>query len=183
MWDLWWTKWHEGQVFFEYLDFHRLLHTHHLSSGVVTIDQLVAKIFDAWRFTCAFMAQCGTFTLSLPPVGKSAQIIPNEQKFGNKCNGQTTTAGNMRTIRKVTSGELLTKQAARSKILMQKVPTYLSYFSMQSPPELRHLSYRRISFCMPVTKKSAGVELSHVLTPPINSSLLLKRCDPSQFFR
>jgi hypothetical protein len=26
-------------------------------------------------------------------------------------------------------------------------------------------------------------ELSHVLTPSINSSLLLKRCDPNEFFR
>jgi hypothetical protein len=38
-------------------------------------------------------------------------------------------------------------------------------------------------FCMPVSKKSAACELSHVLTPSINSSLLLKRCDRNQFFR
>jgi hypothetical protein len=31
---------------------------------------------------------------------------------------------------------------------------------------------------MPVSKKSAAIELSHVLTPSINSSLLLKCCDP-----
>jgi hypothetical protein len=33
-------------------------------------------------------------------------------------------------------------------------------------------------FCMPVSKKSAACELSHILTPSINSSLLLKCCDP-----
>jgi hypothetical protein len=38
MWDLWWTNWHWGQVFCEYLcfpcqSFHRLLHTHHLGLG------------------------------------------------------------------------------------------------------------------------------------------------------
>jgi hypothetical protein len=38
--------------------------------------------------------------------------------------------------------------------------------------ELRHLTYRGISFCMPVSKKSATFELSHILTPSINSSLL-----------
>jgi hypothetical protein len=48
--------------------------------------------------------------------------------------------------------------------------------------ELRHL-YQGISFCTPVSKKSAACEFSHVLTPSINSSLLLNHCDPNQFFR
>jgi hypothetical protein len=38
-------------------------------------------------------------------------------------------------------------------------------------------------FCEPVSKKSDTCELSHVLTPSINSSLLLKCCDYNQFFR
>jgi hypothetical protein len=65
----------------------------------------------------------------------------------------------MRAIWKVTSGELLTKQAMREKIIIyKKIHTYLSYFSTQSRSELRHL-YRGISFCMPVSKKSAACEL------------------------
>jgi hypothetical protein len=35
---------------------------------------------------------------------------------------------------------------------------------------------------IPVSKMFATCELSHVLTPSINSSLLLS-CDPNQFFR
>jgi hypothetical protein len=57
----------------------------------------------------------------------------------------------------------------------------LSYFSTLSTPELRHF-YQGISFCMSMSKKSATCELSHVLTPFINS-LLLKRFDLGQFFR
>jgi hypothetical protein len=38
-------------------------------------------------------------------------------------------------------------------------------------------------FCMPVSSKSAVCELSQVLTPSINSSLLLKCCDPNQFYK
>jgi hypothetical protein len=90
----------------------------------------------------------------------------------------------MRAIQKVTSGELLAKQAMRKKCYYtQKISTYLSYFSIWSPPKLRHLPYQGISFCMPVSKKSAACELIHDLTPSINSSLLLKCCDPNQFFR
>jgi hypothetical protein len=36
---------------------------------------------------------------------------------------------------------------------------------------------------MPVSKKSAAYEFSHVSTLFVNSSLLLKRCDLDQFFR
>jgi hypothetical protein len=39
---------------------------------------------------------------------------------------------------------------------------------MHSPPELRQL-YQGISFCTPVSKKSAACELGHVLTPSINA--------------
>jgi hypothetical protein len=48
--------------------------------------------------------------------------------------------------------------------------------------ELRHLSYRGISFCVSVLEKSAVCELSEVLKPSINSSLQLKRCDRNLFF-
>jgi hypothetical protein len=47
--DLWWSKWHPGQVLSEFFGipcqflFHRLLHIHHhLSSGAGTIGRLVA---------------------------------------------------------------------------------------------------------------------------------------------
>jgi dTDP-4-amino-4,6-dideoxygalactose transaminase len=58
----------------------------------------------------------------------------------------------------------------------------ISHFSTWSLPELRHL-YWGISFCMPVSEKSAACELSLILTPSISYSLLLKCCDPNQFFR
>jgi hypothetical protein len=50
MWGLWWTKWHWSKVFSVYFgfpcqfSFHRLLHIRHLSSGAVTIRQLVADV-------------------------------------------------------------------------------------------------------------------------------------------
>jgi hypothetical protein len=50
--------------------------------------------------------------------------------------------------------------------MYKKIHTYFSYFSTQSQLELRHLSHWGIIFCMPVWKKSAACELSHVLTPP-----------------
>jgi hypothetical protein len=81
----------------------------------------------------------------------------------------------------LSESKLLTKQV-RKNYYMQKVCIYVSYFSKQSPQELGHLS-RGLSFCTPVWMKSAACELSHVLTPSINSSLLLKRCDLNQFFR
>jgi hypothetical protein len=77
----------------------------------------------------------------------------------------------MTALQKVTSSEPLTKQAMRKKIVIhKKIHTYLSYFS---PPELRPLSYWEK---LPVSKKTATCELNHVLTPSINSSLLLKHC-------
>jgi hypothetical protein len=53
---------------------------------------------------------------------------------------------------------------------------YILKSSTWSPPELRHLLYCRISFCKPVSKKSAVCRLSHMLIPSVNS-LLLKCCD------
>jgi hypothetical protein len=44
--------------------------------------------------------------------------------------------------------------------------------------QLRHLSYRGIRLCIPVSIKSTTCEFSHVLTHTTNSSLLLKCCDP-----
>jgi regulator of replication initiation timing len=67
----------------------------------------------------------------------------------------------MNAIRKVCSSDLLTKQAMK-KLLYEKIRTFLSYFSMYSRPQLRHLSYQGISFCMPVSKISAACDLSHV---------------------
>jgi hypothetical protein len=50
----------------------------------------------------------------------------------------------------------------RKKVLYIKIRIYLSYSSKYSPPELRHLSYRGISFCVSVSKKFAACELGHV---------------------
>jgi integral membrane sensor domain MASE1 len=56
VWDLWWTKW-LGQVFSTYFSFpcqfsfHQLLHTHHLSSGASTIDQIVADVSSGLSLT------------------------------------------------------------------------------------------------------------------------------------
>jgi hypothetical protein len=67
-----------------------------------------------------------------------------------------------RAIQKLSSGELLTKQAMRGeKVIIYKNIHTLSYFSMQSSMELRHLSYWGKSCCMLVLKKCA--ELNHVL--------------------
>jgi hypothetical protein len=38
-------------------------------------------------------------------------------------------------------------------------------------------------FLYACVRKSAACELSHILTPSMNSSLLLKCYDPNQFFR
>jgi hypothetical protein len=52
MWDLWWTKWHWGQVFSEYFgfpcqfSFHQILRTH-LSSGAGTIGQFVVALWSS----------------------------------------------------------------------------------------------------------------------------------------
>jgi hypothetical protein len=88
-----------------------------------------------------------------------------------------------RAIQKVTSSELLAKQAMGKNHYMQKICTYLSHFSTQSPLELKHLSHRGISFYIPVSKKPATCEFNHILTPSINFSLLMKHCDLNQYFR
>jgi hypothetical protein len=50
IWDLWWTKWYwsgfspSTLVSSAKFSFHRLLHTHHLSSGAGIIGQLVADV-------------------------------------------------------------------------------------------------------------------------------------------
>jgi hypothetical protein len=69
----------------------------------------------------------------------------------------------MRAIQKVTTNELLIKQAMRIKNIIYKNMYILRYFSEQSPPELRHLSYWGIRFSTPVPKKSAVCELSLVM--------------------
>jgi hypothetical protein len=73
-------------------------------------------------------------------------------------------SGYMRAIWKVTSSELLTKQAMRKKnVLCAKNSYILKPLLNIVTTELRHLSCRGISFCMPVSKKSATHELSHIL--------------------
>jgi hypothetical protein len=81
-------------------------------------------------------------------------------KYSSYINSDYTTAA-----RKVTPGALLTKQEMRKNCVIYKKCTYLSCF--WTPPELRHL-YWGISFCKPVSEKSAACELSHVLTLSIN---------------
>jgi hypothetical protein len=89
-----------------------------------------------------------------------------------------------RAIWKVTLGDLLTNKQRENKFYYVKkyIHTYISYFSAQAAPKLRYLPCGGISFCMPVSKKSGACDFRHVLTPFI-SSLLLKLCDPNQFFR
>jgi hypothetical protein len=55
--------------------------------------------------------------------------------------------------------------------------------SERSPTRIEALIVLGNKLCMPVSKKSVTCELSHILMPSINSSFLLKLCDPSQFFR
>jgi hypothetical protein len=81
-------------------------------------------------------------------------------------------------IREVISGELLTKQAIKKHLLYTKNTYIFKRFL-----NLVTAGNEALRFCMPVSKKSAACELSHVFTPSINSSLLLKRCDRNQFFR
>ena len=50
----------------------------------------------------------------------------------------------------------------------------LSYFSTYSPPTFWHLSYRVMSFCMPLSQTSAASPFDHCLTASFTSSLLLK---------
>jgi hypothetical protein len=88
-----------------------------------------------------------------------------------------------RAIQKVPSGEQLTKQAMRKKCYIQKTTYILKLLLNVVTAGIEALVYRGISFCIPVLKKSAACEFSHVLTPSINSSLLLKLCDPHKFFR
>jgi hypothetical protein len=85
----------------------------------------------------------------------------------------------MRAIRKVTSCELLPKQATRNNLIIYK-NTYILKLLLNA---VTTVIEQGISFCMPVSMKYAACELCHVLTLSINSSLLLKRCDPNQFFR
>jgi hypothetical protein len=87
-------------------------------------------------------------------------------------------------IRKVISGEVLIKQVIGEKLLYTKLHTYLKPLLSIVTATLRHLSYLGNKFLYACIKKeSAACALSHFLTPSIKFSLLLKRCDPKQFFR
>jgi hypothetical protein len=68
--------------------------------------------------------------------------------------------------KKVTSGELLTKQATRTFFLLYTKNMYILKLLLDI-----------------VTAGIEALKFSHVLTPSINSSLLLKCCELNQFFR
>jgi hypothetical protein len=66
----------------------------------------------------------------------------------------------------------------KKKMLLYKKHTYiLKVLLSVVAARIEAFVILGISFCTPVSKKSAACELSHVLTPSINSSLLLKHCD------
>jgi hypothetical protein len=75
-----------------------------------------------------------------------------------------------RPIRKITSGEQLTKQAMRKKCYIQKNSYILSLFLNVVTTGTEALVWGNKSCCMPASKKSA--ELSHVFTPSMSSSLV-----------
>jgi hypothetical protein len=74
-----------------------------------------------------------------------------------------STNSDTKAIRKINAYELLVKQGMRQRIIMYKILTYLSYLLKYSLPNLRHSSNWGIHFYMPVSKKSAACEISHVL--------------------
>jgi hypothetical protein len=89
---------------------------------------------------------------------------------------------NTRAIRKVTSGDLLTKQAMRSKCYYVQKNTYifkLLLYIVTAGIEALVISGNTFLYAF---VKEACV-LSHILTPSINSSLLLKPYNPNQSFR
>jgi hypothetical protein len=75
----------------------------------------------------------------------------------------------MRVVRKVTSGELLTKQATRKKWLYMK-NTYILLNVVTAGTG--DLSYCGISVCIRESKKSAVCEISHILHFDILKKLL-----------
>jgi hypothetical protein len=80
-----------------------------------------------------------------------------------------------RAFRKVTSGGLLRKQAMRKKIIILE-NTYVRVFKLLLrvvTTGIEALWCLGIKFCIPVSKRSAVLELSHIFTPFNNSSLLL----------
>jgi hypothetical protein len=79
----------------------------------------------------------------------------------------------MRAIWKVTSSELLTKQAMRKKNVIYKKEVLKLFLSVVTAG-VEALVLLGNSLCIPVSKKSAVCELGHILTPSINSLLL--RC-------
>jgi hypothetical protein len=89
----------------------------------------------------------------------------------------------MKVIRKVTSGELLAKQTMREQIYYIQKSTYTLKLLLNVVTAGTEALVSGKKFCMPVSEKYAACELSHILIPSTNSSLLLKSCDPSHFFR
>jgi hypothetical protein len=87
-------------------------------------------------------------------------------------------------IRKVTSDELLTKQTKRKKkLLYAKKSNTLKLLLNVVTAGSEALVASRNEYLHACVKKSAACDLSQALTPSINSSLLLKCCDPNQFSR
>jgi hypothetical protein len=86
-----------------------------------------------------------------------------------------------RAIRKVTSSELLRKQATGKNYYIQKYIYILNVLLNLVTAGIEVL-VSGDKFLYACVKESAACELSHVLTLSINSSLLLKRCDLNQLF-
>jgi hypothetical protein len=91
---------------------------------------------------------------------------------------------NRRAIQKVTSGKLLTRQATIKKLYyIQKNAYILKLLLNIVTARTEALVISGNKFMHACVKKSAACELSHVLTPSICSSLLMKHCDLNQFIR
>jgi hypothetical protein len=88
----------------------------------------------------------------------------------------------MRAIWKITSSEGLNKQAKRGKNCITYKRTYtLKLLLNEVTDGIEALVILGNTFLYACA--CACMQLSHVLTPSINSSLLLNCCDLNQFFR
>jgi hypothetical protein len=89
----------------------------------------------------------------------------------------------MRAIWKVNSGDLLKTSNERKKCYYVQKQMYILKLHLNvvtAGIEALVISGNNFSYaCV----KSAVCELSHILRPSINSSLLVKCCVPNQFFR
>jgi hypothetical protein len=81
------------------------------------------------------------------------------------------------------SREMLTRQAMGKTIIVKLKNTYIFKLLNVVTAGTEALVKAGKMFLYAVSKKSAACGLSHIWTPSIKSSLLLKRLDPNQFFR